>query len=266
MTDGQVNAGDRRLDGKRILITAGAGGAGLVMTQMMVAEGAKVIVCDIDKNSIEVLQEKQPSVDSHALDMGNEDAISSLFSHIEHQHGGLDGLVNNVGISGPTALVEDISLEDWNTSIAVNLTSYFLCIQGAVRLFKPARSGSIVNISSMSARLGLPLRTPYVVTKDAVLGMTRTLARELGPSGIRVNAILPGAIEGERMTRIIEEKSNALGLSPQEYRTDLVKYTSMRTMVMPKDIGEMAMFLLGDGSARVTGQLIAVDGNIEWEQ
>jgi NAD(P)-dependent dehydrogenase (short-subunit alcohol dehydrogenase family) len=175
-------------------------------------------------------------------------------------------LVNNVGIAGPTALPEDITLDEWNTSLRVNLTSHFLFARAVIPGMKAAGSGLIVNISSTSARTGLPMRLPYVVTKGAVLSLTQNLARELGPFGIRVNAILPGAIRGERINRVIAAKAAALGVSVADHEASLLRYVSLRSMIDPDDIAATILFLAGPGGARITGQMLGVDGNIEWEE
>lgn len=151
----------------------------------------------------------------------------------EARHGPIEVLINNVGVAGPTAAVEDVSLADWERTLGANLTSHFLCIRRAVPNMKAAGEGAIVNISSGSAKVGLPLRVPYVVSKAAVLSLTTTLARELGPAGIRVNAILPGAIRGERIDRVVREKAAALRVAPADYERAFLQYVSLRTMVEP---------------------------------
>jgi NAD(P)-dependent dehydrogenase (short-subunit alcohol dehydrogenase family) len=189
-----------------------------------------------------------------------------LFDAIEARHGPVAILVNNVGISGPTAAVEDVTLADWDATMAANITSHFLCIRRAVPAMKAAGGGAIVNISSGSAKVGLPLRVPYVVSKAAVLSLTTTLARELGQAGIRVNAILPGAIRGDRINRIIRTKAAALGIEADDYERSMLRYISMRTMVEPEEIAAMAIFLASEAGRHVSGQCIGVDGNTEWEE
>ncbi|KQU92797.1 hypothetical protein ASD12_26020 [Mesorhizobium sp. Root102] len=199
-------------------------------------------------------------------DAGNEEGVEQVFAVVREKLGGIDVLVNNVGISGPTAPAEKVTLDEWNQSIRVNLTSHFLFARAAIPLMKDAQSGLIVNISSGSAKVGLPLRLPYVVSKGAVLALTTNLARELGPFGIRVNAILPGAIRGPRLDRVIQAKAEALGIDPKEHERSVLRYVSLRTMVEPDDIAAMILFLASPGGSRVTGQLIGVDGNMEWEE
>ncbi|MGH3579537.1 MAG: SDR family oxidoreductase [Mycobacterium sp.] len=250
--------------GRCVLVTAGAGGAGLVIARKFAEAGANVVVCDIDVAAVS--RANGGGLMAVVADVAREADVESVFTHAEARYGAVQVLVNNVGIAGPTAAVEHVSVGDWERTLGANLTSHFLCIRRAVPAMKTARAGVIINISSGSAKVGLPLRVPYVVTKGAVLSLTTTLARELGPSGIRVNAILPGAIRGERINRIIRDKAAALDIEPSEYERRLLRYISLRTMVEPEDIAAMALFLASDAGARITGQLIGVDGNVEYEE
>jgi NAD(P)-dependent dehydrogenase (short-subunit alcohol dehydrogenase family) len=159
-----------------------------------------------------------------------------------------------------------VAVADWVATLIANLTSHFLCARRAVPKMKEMGSGLIVNISSGSAKVGLPLRLPYVVSKGAVLSLTLNLARELGPFGIRANAIMPGAIRGARIQRVIAAKAEALGISPDEYEQTLLRYVSLRTMVEPEDIASMILYLASPAGRRITGQVIGVDGNIEYEE
>lgn len=252
------------LAGASTLITAGAGGAGLGIARAFRKAGARVAVCDIDE--ARVARANSEGLFAVRADVSREADVTALFEAIEAEQGPVAVLVNNVGVSGPTAAVEDVTLADWDATMAANLTSHFLCIRRAVPAMKAAGGGAIVNISSGSAKVGLPLRAPYVVSKAAVLSLTATLARELGPEGIRVNAILPGAIRGERMNRIIRTKAAALGVAPEDHERSLLRYISMRTMVEPEEIAAMAIFLASDTGRHVSGQCIGVDGNTEWEE
>ncbi|MCL4746534.1 MAG: SDR family oxidoreductase [Burkholderiaceae bacterium] len=250
----------------RVLITAAGGGLGRVVAERFDAAGARVMACDIDAAGIRSLTEACRGIHGVTMDVGDEHSVGSIFVAVKEVLGGIDVLVNNVGISGPTCPAEAITLDEWNESIRINLTSHFLFARAAIPLMKTQGSGLIVNISSGSAKVGLPLRLPYVVTKGAVLSLTTNLARELGPFGIRVNAILPGAIRGARITRVINSKAQALGVSAVDYEKSLLRYTSMRTMVEPEDIAATIEFLAGAGGRRISGQLIGVDGNVEWEE
>jgi len=248
-----------------VIVTAGAGGAGRVIATTLADAGARVLTCDVDAKAVADFAALRPDIAVLEGDVGDEATVERLFAEAERRHGPVDVLVNNVGIAGPTAAAEDISTADWNRSLQANLTSHFLCARRAIPAMKARGRGLIVNISSGSAKVGLPLRLPYVVTKGAVLSLTTNLARELGPHGIRVNAILPGAIRGERIERIIRAKAEALGVSAADYERDLLRYISLRTMVEPEDIAAMIVFLASPAGCRITGQLIGVDGNIEYE-
>ncbi|MDY6948628.1 MAG: SDR family oxidoreductase [Pseudomonadota bacterium] len=253
------------LQGLGAVVTAGAGGAGRVIAETLADAGAKVVTCDIDAAATTRLSAARPDILSLAGDVSDESTVHRIFDDAYRRLGRVDILVNNVGIAGPTATVEDLSTDDWQQSIRANLTSHFLCARRVIPQMKQRGSGLIVNISSASVKVGLPLRLPYIVTKGALLHFTTNLARELGPRGIRVNAILPGAIRGERIQRVIAAKATALGQSVEECERELLKYVSLRTMVDPADIAAMILFLASPAGARVTGQLIGVDGNIEYE-
>ncbi|QDZ01308.2 SDR family oxidoreductase [Nitratireductor mangrovi] len=245
------------------VVTAAGGGAGSVIADTLARAGAQVFACDVDAKGLTALTSRNPTIHAIHADAGDESAIE----HIVRGAGGrVDLLVNNVGIAGPTANAEDITLQDWNESIRVNLTSHFLFARAVIPGMKLRRSGLILNISSGSARVGLPMRLPYVVTKGAVLSMTKNLARELGPHGIRVNAILPGAIRGDRINRVIDAKASALGIDRIDYEKQLLRYVSLRTMVEPDDIAAMIVFLASAAGVRISGQMIGVDGNVEWEE
>ncbi len=252
------------LAGSSVMVTAGAGGAGLVIARAFAGAGARVAVCDIDPAAVASAQAE--GLVAAQADVAREADVEHAFQIAEARHGPVTVLINNVGVAGPTAPVEAVSLLDWERTLAANLTSHFLCIRRAVPAMKAAGGGLIVNISSGSAKVGLPLRAPYVVSKGAVLSLTMTLARELGPAGIRVNAILPGAIRGERLGRVVRDKAAALGVEVADYERSLLRYVSLRTMVEPDDIAATAVFLASDAGARISGQLIGVDGNVEWEE
>jgi NAD(P)-dependent dehydrogenase (short-subunit alcohol dehydrogenase family) len=253
------------VSGLVVIVTAGAGGAGRVIAETFADAGARVLTCDVDGRSVAQFAAARSDIAVLEGDVGEDRTVQRVFDEAERRFGPVDVLVNNVGIAGPTAAVEDISTDDWTQSLQANLTSHFLCARRAVPTMKARRSGLIVNISSGSAKVGLPLRLPYVVTKGAVLSLTTNLARELGPHGIRVNAILPGAIRGERIQRVIASKAAALGVTAADYQRDLLRYVSLRTMVDPEDIAAMILFLASSSGQRITGQLIGVDGNIEYE-
>lgn len=255
--------GDNALRGQTAIVTAAGGGAGRVIATTLAMAGLRVIACDVDAAGLAELAAATSGIITLAGDVGEESTVASV---VALAGGRVDLLVNNVGIAGPTRAVEDISLADWNESLRINLTSHFLFARAVIPAMKARKSGLIVNISSGSAKVGLPLRLPYVVSKGAVLSLTMNLARELGPHGIRVNAILPGAIRGDRINRVIDAKAAALGVDRAEYEKGLLRYISMRTMVEPDDIAATIAFLASPAGARISGQMIGVDGNVEWEE
>lgn len=254
---------DTSMDGKRVLVTAGAQGIGLSIAETFVAAGAKVHVCDVDQAALAHAAKRLPGVTTSLTDVADEAQVAAMFADLEKRWGALDVLVNNAGIAGPTAAVEDISLADWNRTLAVNLTGMFLCTRSAVPMLKKAGGGSIVNLSSVAGRLGFPLRTPYSASKFGVIGLTETWAMELGPSNIRVNAILPGAVSGDRIERVISAKAEALGIDKDAMRERLVSKVSLRSMVSPQDIANQILFICSPAGRVISGQSLSVCGNVE---
>ena len=248
---------------KRVLVTAGAQGIGLAISETFCQAGAKVHVCDVNQAFLDSARKKLPGIITTHTDVSNEAQVAEMFQTIARDWGGLDVLINNAGIAGPTAAVEDTPLEEWNQTIAVNLTGVFLCTKHAVPLLKKASGGSIVNISSAAGRLGFPLRTPYSASKYGVVGLTETWAMELGPSRIRVNAVLPGIVSGERQERVIAAKAAALGLEHEAMRERLLSKVSLRTMVSPYDIANQILFICSTAGQNISGQSLSVCGNVE---
>jgi len=249
--------------GMRVMVTAGAAGIGRAIVRTFVEHGAKVHICDVDENALKDMRAALPGVTQTRADVANLDDVERLFRDAKQNLGGLDVLVNNAGIAGPTAKVEDIRPEDWDRCIAVDLNGMFYCTRKAVPLLKAAGGGSIINLSSVAGRLGFPLRTPYSSAKWAVVGFTKSLAMELGPANIRVNAIQPGVVEGDRIDRVISAKSKALGVSFDEFKRQLLSKVSLRRMVSPQDIANMALFLASDAGRNISGQALSVCGNVE---
>lgn len=248
---------------KRVVVTAAASGIGRAVAQAFIAAHARVHVCDISADTLGVFQSMEPSLSATVADVSDPTAVDRLFDEALRELGGLDVLINNAGIAGPTGPVEDVTPEAWNHTIAVNLSGQFYCIRRAVPLLKQAGGGSIINISSAAGIMGYPLRTPYAASKWAVVGLTKSLAMELGPSGIRVNAICPGSIEGERMQQVIAAEAQARGTDPVSLRKSYEKQNSLRTFIAPEDIANMILFTCSDAGAKISGQALSVDGNTE---
>jgi NAD(P)-dependent dehydrogenase (short-subunit alcohol dehydrogenase family) len=250
-------------DRLRVIVTAAGSGIGLAIARAFADQGALVHICDMDEELLSLATEIGPEFVATCVDVTDDIAVDRWFDTALDHLGGLDVLVNNAGIAGPTAAIEGMDYNGWRRCVAVCLDSQFLACRRAVPVMKDQRSGSIINISSTAGLYGLPYRTPYVAAKWAVIGFTKSLAAEVGRWNIRVNAICPGAVEGDRMERVIAAEAAASGRDPQAIRADYTKCVSLNRFVKPEEIAAMAVFLASPAAAMVSGQAIAVDGNTE---
>src|SRR5438034_2695793 len=250
--------------GMRVVVTAGAAGIGRAIVRTFVEHGAKVHICDVDENALKDMRAALPAVSQSRADVADVDQVERLFRDAKQNLGGLDVLVNNAGIAGPTANVEDIRHEDWDRCIAVDLNGMFYCTRKAMPLIKAAGGGSIVNLSSAAGRHGFPQRSPYSAAKWGVVGFTKSLAVEAGPDKVRANGTLPGIVEGERIERVIAAKAQAHGVSHEEFRQKFLETTSLHSTVSPQDIANMALFLCSDAGKRITGQALPVDADVRY--
>jgi NAD(P)-dependent dehydrogenase (short-subunit alcohol dehydrogenase family) len=251
------------LKGQRVLVTAGASGIGFAIASTLAALGARIALCDIADNAIAEAQKALPDAITAKADVAKDEDVERLFALLAKEWGGLDALINNAGIAGPTGGVDEISIADWRRCIDVCLTGQFLCARLAVPMLKAAGGGSIVNMSSAAGRHGYAFRTPYSSAKFAVVGFTQSLAKELGPHRIRVNAILPGIVEGPRIDKVIGDRARQIGISHAEMEKAYLEKVSLRRMVSPYDVASMVAFLLSDAGINVSGQSLGVDGNVE---
>lgn len=242
----------------RVLITAGASGIGHAMATAFAATGAEVWITDIDQAALDTAPKTWRK---SQVDVSDETAMQALFQDIAAQWGGLDTLIANAGIAGPTAPVQDVSLADWNACQAVTLAGSFLAAKFAAPLMIAANSGSMILISSTAGQYGYPNRAPYAAAKWGVIGLMKTLAMELGPHGIRANAICPGAVEGPRMEGVLSREASVKGMTRDEVYQGYASGTSMGTFVTAEDIADTALFLASGAARRVSGQVIAVDGH-----
>ncbi|HWL74940.1 MAG TPA: SDR family oxidoreductase [Burkholderiaceae bacterium] len=247
----------------RVLVTAGASGIGLAVAREFINEGAQVHVCDVDAHALGELSVSAPAVTSSQCDVTDESAVRRLFDDLLAGRGGLDVLVNNAGIAGPTARCEDITLEDWERTLAVNLTGQFLCARSAIPLLRKSRNASIANLSSAAGRFGFPLRTPYAASKWAVIGFTKSLSIELGSDGIRVNAICPGSVAGPRIDSVFANKAKARGVAMEAVREEALAKTSLGRLIAPEDIARVIVFLASRAGANISGQAIGVDADVQ---
>lgn len=248
---------------QRVLITAGASGIGFAIASTLSSLGARVAICDIADAALADAKKALPKLLATRADVAVDADVAAMFALIAKEWGGLDALINNAGIAGPTGGVDEISPEDWRRCIDVCLTGQFLCARLAVPMLKQAGGGSIVNMSSAAGRHGYAFRTPYSSAKFAIVGFTQSLAKELGPSRIRVNAILPGIVEGPRMDKVIADRAKQIGISHKDMEERYLERVSLRRMVSPYDIASMVAFLLSDAGVNVSGQSLGVDGNVE---
>jgi NAD(P)-dependent dehydrogenase (short-subunit alcohol dehydrogenase family) len=250
--------------GMRVLVTAGAAGIGRVIARTFTDHGARVHICDVDEKALASTRKQLPTVSQTLADVASRDDVDRLFKDVEKFLHGLDVLVNNAGIAGPTARIEDIKPEDWERCIAVDLNGMFYCTRKAMPLIKKAGGGSIINLSSAAGRLAFPMRTPYSAAKWAVVGFTESLAAEAGPDKVRVNCIQPGIVEGERIDRVIAAKAKALGVPDAEVKSKMVEGVSLKTTVAPQDIANIALYLATAPGRHISGQAISVCGGTRY--
>ena len=250
-------------EGLRVLVTAGASGIGRAISDLLIARGARVHICDVSDEFLAEFRSAYRDSGATKADVASEADVLRLFAEVESSLDGLDVLVNNAGVAGPTGGVEDIRPEDWRRTIDVCLTGQFLCAHHAVPMLKSAGGGAIVNLSSAAGRFGYAFRTPYSAAKWGVVGFTHSLAKELGPSNIRVNAILPGIVEGPRMTGVIAARARQMDVSYEAMEKTYLDRVSLRRMVSAGDVAATVAYLLSPAGRNISGQTIGVDGNVE---
>lgn len=255
--------------GLRVLVTGGASGIGLVIARAFIDAGSRVHVCDVSRQAIDALNVAEQSTEVNAIttslaDVSDHAAVDRVFDDVSAQLGGLDVLINNAGIAGPTGGIDEMETGDWEQTVDVNLNAQFYFARRAVPLLRKARDGgSIIALSSVAGRLGYAYRTPYSATKWAVVGLVKSLAIELGPDNIRVNAIQPGIVKGPRIERVIAARAEQLGLSYEQMEKDYLAKISLRRMTTPEEIAATALFLCSPGGSGISGQAISVCGNVE---
>jgi NAD(P)-dependent dehydrogenase (short-subunit alcohol dehydrogenase family) len=249
------------IDGARVIITGSGGGIGLRIAEVFRDAGAQVLVSDISDQALALA--RKVGFEAVACDVGDEEEVHAFLEEGVARLGGLDVLVNNAGVAGPTGPVEQLDSEQWRQTFDVNIHGQFYGVKHALPHLRRSRSPRIINLSSAAGRLGMAGRTPYSASKWAVIGFTKSLANELGPEGITVNAICPGAVDGPRIRRVIESKAQMLGTSAEEVASVYRDQAALRRMVTVEDVAQMALFLAGPGARNVSGQAIAVDGHTE---
>jgi NAD(P)-dependent dehydrogenase (short-subunit alcohol dehydrogenase family) len=254
---------DLDIKGLRVLVTAGAGGIGLAIARRFASEGARVHACDVDEMALSELAARDPAITATRCDVADRSAVKNLFVETIAALGGLDVLVNNAGIAGPTAKVDEMNPEDWDRCLEICLTGQFNCTRLAVPHLRKSKNASIVNISSAAGRLGFAMRTPYAAAKWGVIGLTKSLAIELGPDNIRVNAILPGLVAGDRQRRVLEAKAQQRGISFAEMERTAFSYTSIKDYVTPEQIADQILFMCSPRGRTISGQAISICGDTQ---
>ena len=252
------------LKNKKIVISAGASGIGWAITKVCVAKGASIYLCDVDSKAINKVKKHSlynKRIFVSETDASDETEVIDFFHKIKKKFRNLDALINNVGIAGPTGTIEKLDSSEWENTLHVNVNSHFYFTKQAIPLLKKSKTSSIINISSGAGIMGFPLRSPYAASKWAVVGMTKTLAMELGKYKIRVNAICPGTIKGDRMKRVIRDKAKFTKISSKKIENEFVSMASMNSWIYEDDIGKICAFLISDEAERISGQIIGVDGN-----
>lgn len=251
---------DLNLRNHRVIVTAGANGIGRAIVEAFLAEGARVATCDIDDAGLASLPE---GVFRRNVDVSDAEALRAFVRDSVAELGGLDCLVNNAGIAGPTARVEDIDLAAWDQCLNICLTSQFVTCGEAVEHLRKSDNPSIINLSSVAGRFGFRLRTPYAAAKWGVIGLTKSLSIELGPDDIRVNAILPGLVSGDRQRRVLEARAQSQGRPIAEVEAEAFSYTSIRHYVDPRQIADQILYLASPRARTISGQAISVCGDMQ---
>ena len=248
---------------QHVFITAGGSGLGFAMAKAFMKDGAAVAVTDSDDAALDAAAKALPGLKTYRADAANEAEMRGVYDDLKSQWDTLDVVMANAGIAGPTAAIEDVKLADWQRCLAVNLDGAFLATSLAATWMKGQGHGVMTLTSSTAGLFGYPFRSPYAAAKWGIIGLTKTLAMELGPYGIRANAICPGAVEGDRMDRVIANEAKTRGISADELRQGYADCVSLKRFVTAEDIADMALFLASPKARNVSGMAMAVDGHTE---
>lgn len=250
---------DMQLKDARVIVTAGASGIGLEIVQAFLEEGARVATCDVDGDALADLPD---GVFGAVCDVADVDAAGAFVTRAVAHLGGLDTLVNNAGVAGPTAGVEEVDPRDWQRTLDVCLTGQFNVTRAAVAALRQSANASITNMSSAAGRLGFANRTPYAAAKWGVIGFTKSLALELGPDGIRANAILPGLVAGDRQRRVMEARAQVQGKTTREIEAEAFAHVSIKDYVTARHLADQVLLLASPRGRTISGQAIAIDGDL----
>lgn len=248
-----------------VLLTGAGDSVGRVTAEKFLAAGAAVHICDVRPDAVKATLENNPEMSGSVCNVGDAKEVKTMFEDALRCMGRVDVLVNCVGIAGPHAPLEEITDEDWHTSMQINATGMFYTMKQAIPGMKERRFGSIVNFSSASTVSRLPNRSAYIVSKYAVEGLTKNAARELGPYNVRCNAILPGVINNERWNTVLRRVAAEQGMATHEFEEKALQYISMRVKIEPSELADTVLFLASDEAPHITGVLMEVSGGQEWE-
>ena len=246
-----------------VLISGAAGGIGRRTAERFLERGDEVHVCDVSEEAVDEFLAANPGATGTVADIGNRGDVDRVFADLQASYDYLDILVNNAGIAGPIAPVDEHDEAGWDECIRVNLSGTFYMTRRAVPLLRMSGGGAIINISSTAALHGYPNRSAYSASKWAMVGLMKTWAMELGPEGIRVNAVCPTSVEGERIDDVIARDAKQRGLPVEQVRDVYLRQTSMRTFVTPDEVADTVLFLASDAARKISGQSISVDGHTE---
>jgi NAD(P)-dependent dehydrogenase (short-subunit alcohol dehydrogenase family) len=246
-----------------VLISGGASGIGRRTAERFLAQGDAVHICDVSHELVDDFLAANPGATGTVADIGARADVGCVFADFQKLHDHLDVLVNNAGIAGPSAPIDKHDEDGWDKCIQVNLSGTFYMTRRAVPLLRQSGGGAIINVSSTAALHGYPLRSAYAASKWAMMGLMKTWAMELGPEGIRVNAVCPTSVEGDRIDAVIRRDAEQRGLSFEQVREVYLRQTSMRTFVTPDDVADTILFLASDAANKISGQSISVDGHTE---
>ncbi len=252
------------VSGLRVLISGGASGIGEAIAAAFLETRARVHVCDVSEAALAAFKAKHPNTLGTLADVADPGAVERVFAEQSAHFGGLDVLINNAGIAGPTSGIDVMSEEDWSSTVNINLNAQYRFAHHATPMLKQSDHAQMICMSSVAGRLGYAWRTPYAATKWAIVGLMKSLAAELGPDGVRVNAILPGIIEGPRIYKVIGARALQMGLPEAAMREQYISKISLRRMTTAEDVAAMVLFLCSPAARNISGQAISVDGNVEY--
>lgn len=246
---------------RSVLVTAGASGLGLAIADAFAAVGDRVAICDIDADAVRKVATRHRAITATVCDVRDRSAVAHFVGEVAGRAGGIDVVVSNAGIAGPTVPVEELDPDQWDAVMAVNLTGAFNLMHSAVPHLKRSSCGVLLAISSVAGRYGYPNRSAYAASKWGLVGLVKSLAVELGDDGIRANAILPGGIEGPRLRRVLADRADQEGVPVERIVERALAVQSIKQFVDPDEVAGLAVFLASDAARSITGQQISIDND-----